>query len=166
MNKTIPALFEVRQDQPDDRQLAITVYLLHEGACFGKLLFCSTAIDAIAATLPNVSIAADDDSGAVGVVPEDAAPEWIKMYLGGKVRNYCRIDALLWKRQENYLPSYPLKTGQYYNIEVDLTNIEGEPQEDGNTAVKSATVSTLRLVDQPITLFTVQSARYGTLPKK
>lgn len=61
---------------------------------------------------------------------------------------------------------YPLVSGKYYNIEIDLTNIEGEPQEDGNTAVKSAAVSTLRLVDQPITLFTVQSARYGTLPKK
>lgn len=166
MNKTISAIFEVKKEQPDARQLAITVYLLYEGLVYDKLFFDAAAIDAIAATMPNVPIAADDDSGAVGVVPEDAAPEWILLHMGGKLRNYCRIGAVLWKRQENFLPSYPLKSGKYYNMELDLIDIEGDAQEDGNTAVKAAKVDALRLVDQPISIFTVKSGRYGTLPKK
>lgn len=161
---TIPALYMVNSTQPDSRQIEITINLLFEGACFGKYLFSLEAINAAAPDIQNISIADEDGTCGVGVIPESAGSHWTKLLVGGKWRNYLQVDALLWTKMQDKLPDFE-NSKDFENIEVDLINVEAELQDDGLYAVSSFQVGGCRLTQQDADYSTFTS-RYGSLPKR
>ena len=165
MELTIPALYTVNSAQPDSRQIEITVNLLFEGACFGKYLFSLEAINAAAPDVQNISIADEEGTCGVGVIPESAGSRWAKLLVGGKWRNYLQVDALLWTKMQDKLPDFE-NNRDFYNIEVDLINIDAELQDDGLYAVSTFQVGGCRLTSQQIADYTAFTNRYGSLPKR
>ena len=164
-NLTIPALYSVNRTQPDSRQIGITINLLFEGACFGKYLFSLEAINAAAPDIQNIPIVDEDGMCGVGVIPESAGSRWTKLLVGGKWRNYLQVDALLWTKMQDKLPDFQENSKDFYNIEVDLTDIESDLQENGLYAVSSFRVGGCRLTQQDADYSTFTS-RYGSLPKR
>lgn len=163
-NLTIPALYSVNSVQPDSRQIEITINLLFEGACFGKYLFSFEAINAATSDIQNIPIVDEDGTCGVGVIPESAGSRWTKLLVGGKWRNYLQVDALLWTKMQDKLPNLD-DNKDFYNIEVDLTDIESDLQENGLYAVSSFQVGGCRLTQQDADYSTFTS-RYGSLPKR
>ena len=161
---TVPALYTVNNTQPDTRQIEITMNLLFEGACFGKYLFSFEAINAAAPDIQNISIADEEGTCGVGVIPESAGSRWTKLLVGGKWRNYLQVDALLWTKMQDKLPDFE-NSKDFQNIEVDLINVEAELQDDGLYAVSSFQVDGCRLTQQ-VADYTAFTSRYGSLPKK
>ncbi len=163
MELTIPALYTVNNTQPDSRQIDITLDLFFEGACFSKYLFSLEAINAAAPDIQNIPITDEDGTCGVGVIPESAGRRWTKLLVGGKWRNYLQVDALLWTKMQDKLPDLD-DNKDFYNIEVDLTDIKSHLQEDGLYAVSSFQVGGCRLTQQAAD-YTTFSSRYGSLPK-
>ena len=161
---TVPALYTVNSTQPDTRKIEITMNLLFEGACFGKYLFSLEAINAAAPDIQNISIADEDGTCGVGVIPESAGSHWTKLLVGGKWRNYLQVDALLWTKMQDKMPDFE-NSKDFQNIEVDLINVEAELQDDGLYAVSSFQVGGCRLTQQ-VADYTAFTSRYGSLPKK
>lgn len=161
---TIPASYSVNSAQPDSRQIEITVNLLFEGACFGKYLFSLEAINAAAPDIQNISIADEEGTCGVGVIPESAGSRWTTLLVDGKWRNYLQVDALLWTKMQDKLPDFE-NSKDFHNIEVDLINIDAELQDDGLYAVSSFQVGGCRLTQQA-TDYTAFTSRYGSLPKR
>lgn len=161
---TVPALYSINSTQPDSRQIEIVINLLFEGACFGKYLFSLEAISAAAPDIQNISIADEDGTCGVGVIPESAGSRWTKLLVGGKWRNYLQLDALLWTKMQDKLPDFE-NSKDFHNIEVDLLNIDAELQDDGLYAVSSFQVGGCRLTQQTID-YTAFTSRYGSLPKR
>ena len=161
---TVPALYSINSTQPDSRQIEIVINLLFEGACFGKYLFSLEAISAAAPDIQNISIADEDGTCGVGVIPESAGSRWTKLLVGGKWRNYLQVDALLWTKMQDKLPDFE-NSKDFHNIEVDLLNIDAELQDDGLYAVSSFQVGGCRLTQQTID-YTAFTSRYGSLPKR
>ena len=162
---TIPASYSVNSAQPDSRQIEITVNLLFEGACFGKYLFSLEAINATAPDIQNISIADEDGTCGVGVIPESAGSRWTKLLVGGKWRNYLQVDALLWTKMQDKLLDFQENSKDFYNIEVDLLNIVAKLQDNGLYAVSSFQVGGCRLTQQAVD-YTAFTSRYGSLPKR
>ncbi len=162
---TVPALYTVNSTQPDSRQIEITLDLIFEGACFSKCLFSLDSINAAAPDIQNISIADEDGTCGVGVIPESAGSRWTKLLVGGKWRNYLQVDALLWTKMQDKLPDFQENSKDFCNIEVDLTNIESDLQDDGLYAVSSFQVDGCRLTQQ-VADYTAFTSRYGSLPKK
>ena len=163
MELTIPALYTVNSTQPDSRQIEITLDLLFERACFGKYLFSLEAINAAAPDIQNIPVTDEDGTCGVGVIPESAGSRWTKLLVGGKWRNYLQVDALLWTKMQDKLPNLD-DYKDFYNIEVDLINIDAELQDDGLYAVSSFQVGGCRLTQQAAD-YTTFTSRYGSLPK-
>ena len=161
---TVPALYTVNSTQPDTRKIEITMNLLFEGACFGKYLFSLEAINAAAPDIQNISIADEDGTCGVGVIPESAGSRWTKLLVDGKWRNYLQVDALLWTKMQDKLPDLD-DNKDFRSIEVDLINIDAELQNDGLYAVSSFQVGGCRLTQQA-TDYTAFTSRYGSLPKR
>lgn len=161
---TVPALYTVNSTQPDTRQIEITMNLLFEGACFGKYLFSLEAINAAAPDIQNISIADEDGTCGVGVIPESTGSHWTKLLVGGKWRYYLQVDALLWTKMQDKMPDFE-NSKDFQNIEVDLINVEAELQDDGLYAVSSFQVDGCRLTQQ-VADYTAFTSRYGSLPKK
>lgn len=161
----VNALYSVNSTQPDSRQIEITINLLFEGACFGKCLFSFDSINAAAPDIQNISIVDESGSYGVGVIPESADSRWTKLLVGGKWRNYLQVDALLWTKMQDKLPDFQENNKDFYNIEVDLTDIESDLQENGLYAVSSFRVGGCRLTQQDADYSTFTS-RYGSLPKR
>lgn len=164
-NLTIPALYSVNSVQPDSRQIEITINLLFEGACFGKYLFSFEAINAATSDIQNIPIVDEDGTCGVGVIPESAGSRWTKLLVGGKWRNYLQVDALLWAKMQGKLPDFQENSKDIYNIEVDLTDIESDLQENGLYAVSAFSVIGCRLTQQA-TDYSAFTSRYGSLPKR
>ena len=164
-NLTIPALYSVNSVQPDSRQIEITINLLFEGACFGKYLFSFEAINAATSDIQNIPIVDEDGTCGVGVIPESAGSRWTKLLVGGKWRNYLQVDALLWAKMQDKLPDFQENSKDIYNIEVDLTDIESDLQENGLYAVSAFSVRGCRLTQQA-TDYSTFTSRYGSLPKR
>ena len=163
MELTIPALYTVNSTQPDSRQIEITLDLLFERACFGKYLFSLEAINSAAPVIQNFPVTDEDGTCGVGVIPESAGSRWTKLLVGGKWRNYLQVDALLWTKMQDKLPNLD-DYKDFYNIEVDLINIDAELQDDGLYAVSSFQVGGCRLTQQAAD-YTTFTSRYGSLPK-
>ena len=161
---TIPASYSVNSAQPDSRQIEITVNLLFEGACFGKYLFSLEAINAAAPDIQNISIADEEGTCGVGVIPESAGSRWTTLLVDGKWRNYLQVDALLWTKMQDKLPDFQ-ENKDFRSIEVDLINIDTELQDDGLYAVSSFQVGGCRLTQQD-TDYTAFTSRYSNLPKR
>ena len=161
---TIPASYSVNSAQPDSRQIEITVNLLFEGACFGKYLFSLEAINAAAPDIQNISIADEEGTCGVGVIPESAGSRWTTLLVDGKWRNYLQVDALLWTKMQDKLPDFQ-ENKDFRSIEVDLINIDAELQDDGLYAVSSFQVGVCRLTQQD-TDYTAFTSRYSNLPKR
>ena len=162
---TVPALYTVNSAQPDNRQIEITLNLLFEGACFGKCLFSLDSINAAAPGVQNIPIAGEDGTSGVGVIPESADSRWTKLLVGNKWRNYLQVDALLWTKMQDKIPDLQANSKDFYNIEVDLINIDAELQDDGLYAVSSFQVGGCRLTQQDAD-YTAFTSRYGSLPKR
>ena len=160
----VNALYSVNSTQPDSRQIEITINLLFEGACFGKCLFSLEAINAAAPDIQNIPIADEDGMYGVGVIPESAGSRWTKLLVGGKWRNYLQVDALLWTKMQDKLPDFE-NSKDFYNIEVDLTDIDAKLQDNGLYAVSSFQVGGCRLTQQ-VADYTAFTSRYGSLPKR
>lgn len=165
MELTIPALYTVNSAQPDSRQIGITINLMFDGACFGKHLFPLKAINAAAPDIQNIPIVDEDGMCGVGVIPESAGSRWTKLLVGGKWRNYLQVDALLWTKMQDKMPDFQENSKDFYNIEVDLTDIESDLQENGLYAVSAFSVIGCRLTQQA-TDYSTFSNRYGKLPKR
>ena len=161
---TVPALYTVNSTQPDSRQIEITLDLIFEGACFGKYLFSFEAINAATSDIQNIPIVDEDGTCGVGVIPESAGSRWTKLLVGGKWRNYLQVDALLWTKMQDKLPNLD-DNKDFYNIEVDLTDIESDLQENGLYAVSAFSVIGCRLTQQA-TDYSTFTSRYGSLPKR
>ena len=162
MELTIPALYTVNSTQPDSRQIEITINLLFEGACFGKYLFSLEAINAAAPDIQNISIADEEGTCGVGVIPESAGSRWTTLLVDGKWRNYLQVDALLWTKMQDKLPDFQ-ENKDFRSIEVDLINIDAELQDDGLYAVSSFQVGSCRLTQQAAD-YSTYTSRYGSLP--
>ena len=160
---TIPASYSVNSAQPDSRQIEITVNLLFEGACFGKYLFSLEAINAAAPDIQNISIADEEGTCGVGVIPESAGSRWTTLLVDGKWRNYLQVDALLWTKMQDKLPDFQ-ENKDFRSIEVDLINIDAELQDDGLYAVSSFQGRGCRLTQQH-TENTALTSRDSTLTK-
>lgn len=163
---TIPALFLMDSEQPDSRQIAVKVNLLYEGACFDKYLFSLDCINAATSDIGNIPILAEDGSYGVGVIPESTEARWTKLLVGGKWRNYLQADALLWSKMQDKLPDFQNESKDFHNIEVDLTDIDAELQENGLYAVSAFKVGSCRLTSQQATDNAAFTSRYGNLPKR
>ena len=161
---TVPASYTINSTQPDTRQIEITVNLLFEGACFGKYLFSLEAINAAAPDIQNISIADEEGTCGVGVIPESAGSRWTTLLVDGKWRNYLQVDALLWTKMQDKLPDFQ-ENKDFRSIEVDLINIDAELQDDGLYAVSSFQVGGCRLTQQD-TDYTAFTSRYSNLPKR
>lgn len=164
-NMKVNALYSVNRTQPDSRQIGITINLLFEGACFGKYLFSLEAINAAAPDIQNIPIVDEDGTCGVGVIPESAGSRWTKLLVGGKWRNYLQVDALLWTKMQDKLPDFQENSKDFYNIEVDLTDIDAKLQDNGLYAVSSFQVGGCRLTQQ-VADYTAFTSRYGSLPKR
>lgn len=162
-NLIIPCSFSLMDDQPDNRQLAIKINFLYKNACFDTdwKLFSKKAIDGV--DLSNVPILSSDGE-AIGVIPETASRNWTYLFIDGSWRNYLQVDAVLWAKMEEKIPDLDENAAQYYRMEAELSNIDGE--RDGDYfAVSSFTVESLNLTEIPAANFTITD-RYGSLPNK
>ena len=101
----------------------------------------------------------------VGVIPESAGSRWTKLLVSGKWRNYLQVDALLWTKMQDKLPDFQENSKDFYNIEVDLTDIDAKLQDNGLYAVSSFQVGGCRLTQQ-VADYTAFTSRYGSLPKR
>jgi len=162
---TVPALYTVNSTQPDTRKIEITMNLLFEGACFGKYLFSLEAINAAAPDIQNISIADEDGTCSVGVIPESTGSRWTKLLVDGKWRNYLQVDALLWTKMQDKLPDFQENSKDFYNIEVDLADVESDLQGNGLYVISTFSVIGCRLTQQAADYSTF-SNRYGKLPKR
>lgn len=161
---TIPASYTVNKSQPDLRKIDITLNLLFEGACYGKHLFSADSVNAAVSNAKNIPIIAEDESCAVGVIPETISSQWTLMLVNGKWRNYLQIDAQLWTKLADKLPDLDESSDKTQYVEVELTDIDAKSQNDGLYTVSQFTISGCRLTSQQPADYTSFCRRYGDLP--
>lgn len=168
-NITIPALYSVNSAQPDSRQISITVNALYDGICFGKCLFSCDSIENSKETLQDIPILTENSSCAVGTISEGTTFRWKTLKFDGVWRNYLQFDALLWSKLEDRLPTFSEKSTKFYEIELNLSEITGNLQENGDFCVTSFRVDSCCLLDSQsnnqTTVYT-RTDRYGRLPPK
>ena len=165
---TIPATMTIHtaDKQTDSRYKTATLNIVHEGTYYGKYLFSCAVCDAAAPTFQNVTIAAEDNNCALGVIPEGSVPTWALVLEGGKWQKYLQTDCLLWVRTSPNADDYGDFEGKSLALEAELS-ITGS--EDGNICtVQSFTVNELRLISNTVKQrnFTIMNDRYGALPER
>lgn len=162
-NLIIPSLYSLMDDQPDSRQLAIKINFLYKNAVFDSdwKLFSKNVIDSV--DLSNVPILSSDGE-AIGVIPETASRDWTLLYVDGNWRSYLQVEGVLWTKFSEKIPYLDENATDYYKMEAELSNIDGE-QDGDYFAVSSFSVENLRLVENPQANSTNYS-RYGNLPTK
>lgn len=168
-NIIIPALYSVNSAQPDSRQINITINAIYDGACYDKCLFSCDSIENSKESFQNVSISAEDDSCAVGTIPEMASCCWTTLLIDGKWRNYLQIDAILWAKMESKLPVFQENSSKFYEIELILSEINADLQENGLKSVNSFKLESFRLASTQATeqaAAYTHSNRYGSLPQR
>lgn len=168
-NLTIPALYSINSTQPDSRQISITINALYDGTCFGKCLFSCDTIENSKETLKNIPILTEDGSCAVGTIPEGTIFQWRTLKIDGVWRNYLQANALLWSKLEDGLPNFSEKSTKFYEIELNLSGITGNTQENGDFCVTAFRVESCRLLDSQSndqTAVYTRTDRYGKLPQR
>lgn len=165
----IHALFTINSAQTDSRQISITINALYDGACFGKYLFSCDCIENSKKTLQDIPILIEDGSCAVGTIPEGTTFRWKTLKIDGVWRNYLQADALLWSKLEDRLPTFSENSTKFYEIELNLSKITGNLQENGDFCVTAFRVDSCRLLDSQSndqTAAYTRTDRYGNLPPK
>lgn len=165
----VKALYSVNSAQPDSRQISIIINALYDGACFGKCLFSCDSIENSKETLQDIPILTEDGSCAVGTIPEGTTFRWKTLKIDGVWRNYLQADALLWSKMEDRLPVFSEKSTKFYEIELNLSKITGNLQENGDFCVVAFRVDSCRLLDSQSkdqTATFTWTDRYGNLPPK
>lgn len=165
----IKSLYSVNSTQPDSRQISVTINALYDGACFGKCLFPCDTIENSKETLQDIPILTEDSSCAVGTIPEGTTFQWKTLKIDGVWRNYLQVDALLWSKFEDRLPNFSEKTTKFYEIELNLSEITGNTQENEDFCVTAFRVDSCRLLDSQSndqTAVYTRTVRYGKLPQR
>ena len=165
----IKSLYSVNSTQPDSRQISVTINALYDGACFGKCLFSCDSIENSKETLQDIPILTEDSSCAVGTIPEGTTFQWKTLKIDGVWRNYLQVDALLWSKFEDRLPNFSEKTTKFYEIELNLSEITGNTQENEDFCVTAFRVDSCRLLDSQSndqTAVYTRTVRYGKLPQR
>ena len=69
---------------------------------------------------------------AYGVIPESCNYRWVrKISSDGIEREYFQVDALLWTKLEDAVSVFQRDGGKAQSMELELSSITGEEQEDG-----------------------------------
>ena len=128
MELKLKSYFSVANDQPDSRQIQITIYLMKEGTRSGECLFLVDTLNTVVESATNIPIVDTDTNTAIGVIPEINNHRWEVKLINGKWGNYATVDAILWTK----LIESELNTDQMYEMTVELTDIALD--DDGNVA--------------------------------
>lgn len=144
----------------DSRFLAITIDVLHTGLNFNGSIFDKEVVDACAESIKNTPVLGyiasnpdgeddfqgheykliEDENGeryvyagsAYGVIPESCNYRWIeKVCSDGICREFFQVDALLWTKFDDAVTIFERDGGKPQSMELELSSITGEEQEDG-----------------------------------
>lgn len=144
----------------DSRFLAITIDVLHTGLNFNGSIFDKVVVDACAESIKNTPVLGyiasnpdgeydfqgheykliEDENGeryvyagsAYGVIPESCNYRWIeKVCSDGICREFFQVDALLWTKFDDAVTIFERDGGKPQSMELELSSITGEEQEDG-----------------------------------
>lgn len=144
----------------DSRFLAITIDVLHTGLNFNGSIFDKEVVDACAESIKNTPVLGyialnpdgekdfqghqyeliEDENGkryvyagsAYGVIPESCNYRWIeKVCSDGICREFFQVDALLWTKFDDAIIIFKRDGGKPQSMELELSSITGEEQEDG-----------------------------------
>ncbi len=144
----------------DSRFLAITIDVLHTGLNFNGSIFDKEVVDACAESIKNTPVLGyialnpdgeldfqghkykliKDENGkryvyagsAYGVIPESCNYRWIeKVCSDGICREFFQVDALLWTKFDDAVTIFERDGGKPQSMELELSSITGEEQEDG-----------------------------------
>ena len=144
----------------DSRFLAITIDVLHTGLNFNGSYFEKEVVDANADSIKNTPVlgyialnpdgeldfqgheykTVKDGNGndyvyagsAYGVIPESCNYRWIeKVCSDGICREFFQVDALLWTKFEDAVTIFERDGGKPQSMELELSSITGEENEDG-----------------------------------
>lgn len=144
----------------DSRFLAITIDVLHTGLNFNGSIFDKEVVDACADSIKNTPVLGyialnpdgekdfqghkykliEDEDGkryvyagsAYGVIPESCNYRWIeKVCSDGICRDFFQVDALLWTKFDEAVKIFERDGGKPQSMELELSSITGEEQEDG-----------------------------------
>lgn len=144
----------------DSRFLAITIDVLHTGLNFNGSIFDKEVVDACAESIKNIPVLGyialnpdgeldfqghkykliEDENGkryvyagsAYGVIPESCNYRWIeKVCSDGICREFFQVDALLWTKFDDAVTIFERDGGKPQSMELELSSITGEEQEDG-----------------------------------
>ena len=144
----------------DSRFLAITIDVLHTGLNFNGSIFEKEVVDACAESIKNTPVLGyialnpdgeldfqgheykliEDEKGkryvyagsAYGVIPESCNYRWIeKVCSDGISREFFQVDALLWTKFDDAATIFEREGGVPQSMELELSSITGEEQEDG-----------------------------------
>lgn len=144
----------------DSRFLAITIDVLHTGLNFNGSIFDKEVVDACAESIKNTPVLGyialnpdgeldfqghkykliEDENGkryvyagsAYGVIPESCNYRWIeKVCSDGICREFFQVDALLWTKFDDAVTIFERDGGKSQSMELELSSITGEEQEDG-----------------------------------
>ena len=147
-------------DTEDSRFLAITIDVLHTGLNFNGSIFEKEVVDANADSIMNTPvlgyIALNPDGeldfqgheykviksengkeyvyagSAYGVIPESCNYRWIeKVCSDGICREFFQVDALLWTKFEDAITIFNRDGGKPQSMELELSSITGEENDDG-----------------------------------
>lgn len=144
----------------DSRFLAITIDVLHTGLNFNGSIFDREVVDENAESIKNTPVLGyiapnpdgvddfqghqykmiEDENGkryvyagsAYGVIPESCNYRWIeKVCSDGVCREFFQVDALLWTKFDDAVTIFERDGGKPQSMELELSSITGEEQEDG-----------------------------------
>lgn len=144
----------------DSRFLAITIDVLHTGLNFNGSIFDKEVVDACVESIKNTPVLGyialnpdgeldfqghkykliEDENGkryvyagsAYGVIPESCNYRWIeKVCSDGICREFFQVDALLWTKFDDAVTIFERDGGKPQSMELELSSITGEEQEDG-----------------------------------
>lgn len=144
----------------DSRFLDITIDVLHTGLNFNGSIFEKDVVNACAESIKNTPILGyivlnsdgekdfqehhyeliEDENGkrymyagsAYGVIPESCNYRWIeKVCSDGMSREFFQVDALLWTKFDDAVMIFERDGGKPQSMELELSSITGEEQEDG-----------------------------------
>lgn len=119
MELRLKSYFSVENDQPDSRQIQISIHLMKEGTCSGECLFSFDSLNTVVKSATNIPIVDADTNTAIGVIPENNNHRWEIKLINGKWGNYATVDAVLWTK----LVEAELNSDQMYEMTVELTDI-------------------------------------------
>lgn len=119
MELKLKSYFSVENDQPDSRQIQISIHLMKEGTRSGECLFSFDSLNTVVANATNIPIVDTDTNTAIGVIPENNNHRWEIKLIDGKWGNYATVDAVLWTK----LLETDFDTDKMYEMNIDLTDI-------------------------------------------